>query len=66
MLFEPLPTPGSSGGPIVNEETGAVVGAMLSTRMYNPVEGMRGWGVPAEMIYEVQSIIHVYCLRLTM
>ncbi|VDB99597.1 unnamed protein product [Peniophora sp. CBMAI 1063] len=56
MLFEPLPTPGSSGGPIVNEETGAVVGVMLSTRMYNHVEGTRGWGVPAEMIYEMFSL----------
>ncbi|KZV77708.1 hypothetical protein PENSPDRAFT_746823, partial [Peniophora sp. CONT] len=56
MLFEPLPTPGSSGGPIVNEETGAVVGVMLSTRMYNHIEGTRGWGVPAEMIYEMFSL----------
>jgi hypothetical protein len=56
MLFEPLPTPGSSGGPIIDEETGAVVGVMLGTRMDNQVEGLRGWGVPAEMIYEVSLL----------
>lgn len=53
LLFEPLPTPGSSGGPIVDEESGAVVGVILGTRMDNRVECVRGWGVPSEMIYEV-------------
>ena len=53
MLFHPLPTPGSSGGPIVDENTGAVVGVMLGARMDSSVEGMRGWGVPAETIFEV-------------
>ena len=53
MLFHPLPTPGSSGGPIVDENTGAVVGVMLGSRMDSSVEGMRGWGVPAETIFEV-------------
>lgn len=53
MLFEPPPTAGSSGGPIVEEESGAVVGVMLGTRMDNPVEGVRGWGVPSETIFEV-------------
>lgn len=56
LLFEPLPTPGSSGGPIVDEESGAVVGMMLGTRMDNRVEGMRGWGVPAETIFEMFSL----------
>ncbi|EKM60901.1 uncharacterized protein PHACADRAFT_247123 [Phanerochaete carnosa HHB-10118-sp] len=54
LSFEPLPSPGSSGGPIVDEESGAVVGIVLGSRMDNRVEGMRGWGVPAEMIYEVR------------
>ncbi|KAF7339857.1 hypothetical protein MVEN_01902500 [Mycena venus] len=56
MLFSPLPTPGSSGGPIVDEESGAVVGVMLGTRMDNRVEGVRGWGVPAEAIFEMFSL----------
>ncbi|KAA1468611.1 hypothetical protein DENSPDRAFT_833980 [Dentipellis sp. KUC8613] len=56
MLFKPPPTAGSSGGPIVDEETGAVVGVMLGTRMDNRVEGMRGWGVPAEVIFEMFSL----------
>ncbi|KAI0296583.1 hypothetical protein BC826DRAFT_1003760 [Russula brevipes] len=53
MLFQPLPTTGSSGGPIVDENTGAVVGVMLGTRMDSSVEGVRGWGVPAETIFEM-------------
>jgi hypothetical protein len=56
LLFRPLPTPGSSGGPIVDENTGAVVGVMLGSRMDNSVEGMRGWGVPAETIFEVGCV----------
>ncbi|ETW87484.1 hypothetical protein HETIRDRAFT_99831 [Heterobasidion irregulare TC 32-1] len=56
MLFKPPPTAGSSGGPIVDEETGAVVGVMLGTRMDNRVEGVRGWGVPAEAIFEMFSL----------
>ncbi|KAI0005494.1 hypothetical protein BJV74DRAFT_875425 [Russula compacta] len=56
MLFQPLPTTGSSGGPIVDESTGAVVGVMLGTRMDNSVEGVRGWGVPAETIFEMFSL----------
>jgi len=53
MLFKPPPTAGSSGGPIVNEETGAVIGIMLGTRMDNRIEGVRGWGVPSETIFEM-------------
>jgi len=56
LLFEPLPTAGSSGGPIVDEETGAVVGVMLGTRMDNRVEGVRGWGAPSESIFEMFSL----------
>jgi len=57
----PLPTPGSSGGPIVDEDTGAVVGVMLGTRMESRVEGMMGWGVPTETIFEVNpSLLFVY------
>ena len=53
LLFQPLPTPGSSGGPIVEEETGAVVGVMVGTRMDSQIDGVRGWGRPAESIFEV-------------
>jgi hypothetical protein len=53
LLFTPIPTAGSSGGPIIEEESGAVVGVMLGTRMDNRVEGTRGWGVPSEIIFEV-------------
>ncbi|KAI0271509.1 hypothetical protein BC834DRAFT_859961 [Gloeopeniophorella convolvens] len=56
MLFQPLPTAGSSGGPIVDENTGAVIGVMLGTRMDSSVEGVRGWGVPAETIFEMFSL----------
>ena len=56
LLFEPPPTAGSSGGPIVDEESGAVVGVMLGTRMDNRVEGLRGWGVPLEVAYEMFSL----------
>ncbi|KAL0950901.1 hypothetical protein HGRIS_007660 [Hohenbuehelia grisea] len=53
MLFYPPPTAGSSGGPVVDEESGAVVGVMLGTRMDNRVEGVRGWGVPSEVLFEM-------------
>ncbi|KAF8529482.1 hypothetical protein JB92DRAFT_3106703 [Gautieria morchelliformis] len=54
LLFDPPPLPGSSGGPIVSEESGSVVGIVLGSRMDNTsVEGMQGWGVPSEAIYEM-------------
>ncbi|KAJ3718265.1 hypothetical protein C8R42DRAFT_675522 [Lentinula raphanica] len=56
LLFSPLPTAGSSGGPIIDAETGAVIGVMLGTRMDNRVEGSRGWGVPSETIFEMFSL----------
>ncbi|KAH8100567.1 hypothetical protein BXZ70DRAFT_159668 [Cristinia sonorae] len=56
LLFQPLPTPGSSGGPIIDEESGAVIGVMLGTRMDNRVAGVRGWGVPSETIFEMFSL----------
>lgn len=59
MMFTPLPTSGSSGGPIVDEDTGAVVGMVLGSQMDGSrVDGMRGWGVPAEVIFEV-GFIHL-------
>ena len=57
MMFTPLPTSGSSGGPIVDEDTGAVVGMVLGSQMDGSrVDGLRGWGVPAEVIFEVGSL----------
>jgi len=57
MMFTPLPTSGSSGGPIVDEDTGAVVGMVLGSQMDGSrVDGMRGWGVPAEIIFEMFSL----------
>ncbi|PFH50737.1 hypothetical protein AMATHDRAFT_144471 [Amanita thiersii Skay4041] len=56
MLFSPPPTNGSSGGPIVDEESGAVVGMVAGTRMDNRVEGLRGWGIPAEAIFEMFAL----------
>lgn len=56
LLFDPPPTPGSSGGPIIDEESGAVVGVMLGTQMQSSLEGVRGWGVPSEIIFEMFSL----------
>jgi hypothetical protein len=54
MMFTPLPTSGSSGGPIVDEDTGAVVGMILGSQMDgSKVDGICGWGIPAEVIFEV-------------
>ncbi|PIL32150.1 hypothetical protein GSI_06856 [Ganoderma sinense ZZ0214-1] len=56
LHFDPPPTPGSSGGPIVDEESGSVIGVVLGTQLVNQVEGVKGWGVPAEMIFEMFSL----------
>jgi hypothetical protein len=53
ILTSILPTPGSSGGPLICAETGAVVGMISGRRMDNRVEGERGWGASAEGIFEV-------------
>jgi hypothetical protein len=49
MLFDPPPTPGANGGPIIDERS-AVVGVVLGTMMDR---GSRGWGVPSETIFDV-------------
>ncbi|TFK31006.1 hypothetical protein BDQ12DRAFT_701669 [Crucibulum laeve] len=57
LLFTPPSTPDSHGGPIIDEESGAVVGVVLGTRIdANRITGAQGWGVPAETIYEMFSL----------
>ncbi|EKM83399.1 hypothetical protein AGABI1DRAFT_123732 [Agaricus bisporus var. burnettii JB137-S8] len=56
IFFTPPPTPGSSGGPIIEEASGAVVGVILGSRMDNRIEGVKGWGVPSESIYEMFTL----------
>ncbi|SCV71354.1 BQ2448_2942 [Microbotryum intermedium] len=52
LRFSSLPNPRSSGGPIVDVESGAVVGVVRgSTKAYGDREE-RGWGTPAEKIFE--------------
>ncbi|UZJ57520.1 hypothetical protein CBS101457_006840 [Exobasidium rhododendri] len=45
-----FPPPGSSGGPIVDASTGAIVGITRGTKM-SQLEGNRGDGIPAEKIF---------------
>lgn len=56
ILTSILPTSGSSGGPLVNGETGCVVGMTSGRRMDNRVEGERGWGCSSEGIFEMFSL----------
>ncbi|KZO94450.1 hypothetical protein CALVIDRAFT_538905 [Calocera viscosa TUFC12733] len=56
VLFLPLPTGSSSGGPIVSRETGAVVGVVVGDRVEGVKRGQKGWGVPAEAIFEMFSL----------
>ena len=65
VLFEPCPTAGSSGGPIIDEQTGAVVGVVRGTRMDSSVEGLRGWGTPAETIFEASRPALCLCILAT-
>lgn len=58
ILVSTLPTPGSSGGPIIDAESGSVVGMISGRRMDNRVEKERGWGSSAESIFEV-SHFHI-------
>ncbi|KAN0061143.1 hypothetical protein ACQY0O_006878 [Thecaphora frezii] len=46
-----FPPPGSSGGPVVDVETGSVVGIVRGHKM-SPLEGRRGDAIPAEKIFE--------------
>lgn len=46
-----FPPPGSSGGPVVDVETGSVVGVVRGHKM-SPLEGRRGDAIPAEKVFE--------------
>ncbi|PWZ03192.1 hypothetical protein BCV70DRAFT_224717 [Testicularia cyperi] len=46
-----FPPPGSSGGPVVDIETGSVVGIVRGHKM-SPLEGRRGDAIPAEKVFE--------------
>lgn len=49
-----FPPPGSSGGPVVDVETGSVVGIVRGHKM-SPLEGRRGDAIPAEKVFECES-----------
>lgn len=53
MFITPIPTPGSSGGPIIDLESGSVVGVIRGSRMDNRISGLKGWATSAESVYEV-------------
>jgi len=55
MFFSAIPTPGSSGGPIVDLESGFVVGVIRGSRLDNRIAGLRGWATSSESIYEVST-----------
>ncbi|KAG6333798.1 hypothetical protein ID866_5293 [Astraeus odoratus] len=55
MLFHPAPPPGSSGGPIV-DENGSVVGVILGSMKEYGSSLNQGWGAPAQDIFEVRWI----------
>jgi hypothetical protein len=63
MFITQIPTPGSSGGPIIDTETGAVVGIIRGSRFNNRIEGLRGWATSAESIHEASLHQTVVCLR---
>lgn len=47
---------GSSGGPIIDLESGAVVGVIRGSRLDNRIVGLSGWATTTESIYEVRNI----------
>ncbi|KDQ19838.1 hypothetical protein BOTBODRAFT_379435 [Botryobasidium botryosum FD-172 SS1] len=63
MLYSQIPSPGSSGAPIVDETSGSVVGIVTGSRMNSHVEGLRGWGTPAEALFELFQLPGLSTLR---
>ncbi|KAG8827532.1 hypothetical protein FRC19_002610 [Serendipita sp. 401] len=56
MFFTQVPTPGSSGGPVIDLDTGAVIGLIRGSQLDNRLSGLRGWGTSAESIYEMFTL----------
>jgi hypothetical protein len=46
---------GSSGGPVIDIESGAVVGLIRGSRLDNRIAGLRGWATTSESIFEVRE-----------
>lgn len=53
LLFNTVPQPGSSGGPIIDRETKAVVGITRGSEISYAVRKERGFGTPAESLFNV-------------
>ncbi|WVQ99115.1 hypothetical protein IAU59_006247 [Kwoniella sp. CBS 9459] len=56
IVFSDRPKPGSSGGPILDAQSGAVIGVVSGSRTLSAVEGERGYGSSAENIFELFSL----------
>ncbi|OCF31053.1 hypothetical protein I317_06847 [Kwoniella heveanensis CBS 569] len=56
ITYSDRPTSGSSGGPIVDAQSGAVVGVVSGSRTMSAVEGERGYGSSAENIFELFTL----------
>jgi len=54
MSFSCVPSPGSSGGPVVDIETGAVVGLTRGSHLSHGDGKRTGFGTPSERIFEVR------------
>lgn len=53
LLFDTVPSAGSSGGPILDRETKAVVGIVRGSEVSYAVRKERGFGTPAESLFNV-------------
>lgn len=53
LLFNSVPRPGSSGGPIIDRDTKAVVGITRGSEISYAVRKERGFATPAESLFNV-------------
>ena len=56
LLYNQPPLPGSSGGPIIHKDTGAVVGIIRGSRISYDDRKLRGFASPAESLFECFKI----------
>ncbi|WWC88257.1 uncharacterized protein L201_003164 [Kwoniella dendrophila CBS 6074] len=56
ITFSTRPSPGSSGGPIIDAISGSVVGIVSGSRTLSAVKGERGYGSSAENIFELFTL----------